>query len=122
MRGREVRSLASEVLPEVVRELTKAASLDLSDVDLIVPHQANGVMLEELAETLDLAPDVMHLTVQRYGNTGAASVPITLDDAVRNHRLSKDDMLFLVAFGGGMTWGGAALRWVEPRQREEWHW
>jgi 3-oxoacyl-(acyl-carrier-protein) synthase III len=118
MLGREVRTLAGQVLPEIVRELLKCTEFDLADVDLIVPHQANGVMLEELAETLGLAPGLMHFTVQRYGNTGAASVPITLDDAYRAGRLGKDDVLFLIAFGGGMTWGGAALRWALPRLAE----
>ncbi|KAA9151102.1 ketoacyl-ACP synthase III [Amycolatopsis acidicola] len=115
MLGREVRALAGQVLPELVRELMKCAEADLEDVDLLVPHQANGVMLEDLADTLGLAPGVMHLTVERYGNTGAASVPITLDDAVRKGLLKRDDLLFLIAFGGGMTWGGAAMRWALPK-------
>lgn len=115
MLGREVRALAGEIMPEIVRELLKSAELDLDAVNLVVPHQANGTMLEDLADVLGLAPGVMHLTIQRYGNTGAASVPITLDDAVRTGRLNRDDILFLVAFGGGMTWGGAALRWALPR-------
>ncbi|MFF5987566.1 3-oxoacyl-ACP synthase III family protein [Prauserella flavalba] len=112
MIGREVRSLAAEVLPEVVAELLKAADLTLEDVELLVPHQANGVMLAEWAESLRLAPGQLHLTVDRYGNTGAASVPITLDDAVRAGRLSPGDIALLLAFGGGMTWGGTAIRWL----------
>lgn len=114
MRGGDVRRMAGKTLPAVVSDLLDAASLSLSDVDLIVPHQANGVMLAELANALDLAPDVMHLTVERYGNTGAGSVPITLDDAARAGRLDRDSLLLLVAFGGGMTWGGVALRWCAP--------
>ncbi|SBW24350.1 Acetoacetyl CoA synthase NphT7 [Candidatus Protofrankia californiensis] len=112
MDGREVRRLAAEKMPAVVTDLLKAADVTLSDVDLIVPHQANGVMLAELAATLGLAPGVLHLTVGRYGNTGAASVPITLDDAVRAGLLTQDSLLLLVALGGGMTWGGAALPWT----------
>ncbi|HVV14400.1 beta-ketoacyl-ACP synthase III [Amycolatopsis sp.] len=115
MLGREVRTLAGQVLPELVRELLKCAEVDLSEVDLLVPHQANGVMLEDLADTLGLPPGVMHLTVERYGNTGAASVPITLDDAVRKGLLNRDALLFMIAFGGGMTWGGAAMRWALPK-------
>jgi 3-oxoacyl-[acyl-carrier-protein] synthase-3 len=112
MRGREVRDLAARVLPEVVAEVLKAAAVELPDVDLLVPHQANGVMLEDLADTLGLRPGQLHLTVSRYGNTGAASVPITLDDAVRSGRLHPDDTVLLAGFGGGMTWGGAVLRWA----------
>jgi 3-oxoacyl-[acyl-carrier-protein] synthase-3 len=112
MRGREVRDLAARVLPDVVERVLKSAGLALSDVDLLVPHQANGVMLADLADVLGLRPDQMHLTVGQLGNTGAASVPITLDDAVRSGRVQENDVVVLVAFGGGMTWGGAACRWV----------
>ena len=112
MRGREVRDLAGQVLPDVVRRVVKEAGLDLADVDLLVPHQANGVMLEDLADALGLRSDQLHLTVDRLGNTGAASVPITLDDAVRSGRIRENDVVVLVAFGGGMTWGGAACRWT----------
>jgi 3-oxoacyl-[acyl-carrier-protein] synthase-3 len=116
MRGREVRELAARILPDLVVDLAKAAQLEVCDVDLIVPHQANGTMLEDLADTLALRPDQMHLTVERYGNTGAASVPITLDDAVRAGRLSDDDVLLMVAFGGGMSWGGVTWRWSGARR------
>lgn len=112
MRGREVRALAAKVLPELIANLLKSAHLQLSDVRLIVPHQANGVMLAEWSEALQLAPGQMHTTVRHYGNTGAASVPITLDDGVRNGLIKKDDALLLVAFGGGMTWGGTTIRWT----------
>lgn len=112
MDGREVRRLAAEKMAAVVKDLCTAAGVTLSDVDLIVPHQANGVMLADLAETLSLGPGVLHLTVGKYGNTGAASVPLTLDDAVRVGRLKQDSLLLLVAFGGGITWAGAALRWT----------
>lgn len=112
MRGREVRELAGRVLPDAVSHVLKSAGLDVPDVDLIVPHQANGVMLADLANVLGLQPDQLHLTVDRYGNTGAASVPITLDDAVRSGRIAENDVVVLVACGGGMTWGSAALRWT----------
>ncbi|HEU5474649.1 MAG TPA: beta-ketoacyl-ACP synthase III [Actinophytocola sp.] len=114
MRGKEVRQFADRILPEVVGRLLKSAELDLGDVDLVVPHQANGVILQELCEILELRPEQMHRTVDRYGNTGAASVPITLDDAVRAGRVADGDVLLMVALGGGMTWGGAALRWGVP--------
>jgi acetoacetyl-CoA synthase len=112
MRGREVRDHAAYVLPKVVADVCKAASLELADVDLIVPHQANGTMLAHLGDTLGLRPGQMHLTVSRYGNTGAASVPVTLDDAVRTGHVTEGDSVLLVAYGGGMTWGGTAHRWV----------
>ncbi|ABD10373.1 3-oxoacyl-(acyl-carrier-protein) synthase III [Frankia sp. CeD] len=112
MNGREVRRLATEKLAAVVTELCTTVGITLPDVDLIVSHQANGVMLADLAENLGLASGMLHLTVGKYGNTGAASVPITLDDAVRASRLQRDSLLLIVAFGGGATWGGVALRWA----------
>lgn len=118
MRGRQVRELAARVLPEVVLDITKSAQLTLEDVKLIVPHQANGVMLRHLAHTLGIDEAKMHRTVQRYGNTGAASVPITLDDAVRSGRVKENDNLLLIAFGGGMTWGGVAVRWSAQAVRD----
>jgi 3-oxoacyl-(acyl-carrier-protein) synthase III len=111
MQSGNVRRLANRVLPELVHELVKLARLELSDVGVVVPHQANGVMLSDWARELGLAPGTMHLTVDRYGNTGAASVPITLDDAFRAGRILADTVVLLVAFGGGMTWGGVVLRW-----------
>jgi 3-oxoacyl-[acyl-carrier-protein] synthase-3 len=111
MRGGDVRRLANKVFPTLVHDLLSAASLRLDDVDLIVPHQANGAMLDEWATDLGVDPGVLHRTVERYGNTGAASVPITLDDAVRSGRLGDVATLLLVAFGGGMSWGGIAVNW-----------
>ncbi|BCJ68836.1 3-oxoacyl-ACP synthase III family protein [Polymorphospora rubra] len=111
MRGGDVRRLANQVFPALVGQLLKAASLDLDQVDLIAAHQANGTMLTDWSRDLGLRPGVLHRTVERYGNTGAASVPVTLDDAVRTGRLGAAATLLMVAFGGGMTWGGVALDW-----------
>jgi acetoacetyl-CoA synthase len=111
MHGGDVRRLANKVFPTLVHDLLAAASMRLDDVDLIVPHQANGAMLEEWASDLGLGPGVLHRTVEKYGNTGAASVPITLDDAVRAGRLRSLARVLMVAFGGGMSWGGVAVSW-----------
>jgi 3-oxoacyl-[acyl-carrier-protein] synthase-3 len=113
MRGGDVRRLADVVVPKLVGELLDAAHLALQHVDLIVPHQANGRMLEGWQDALRLEPGLLHHTVERYGNTGAASVPVTLQDAVEHGRLTEGDVVLLVAFGGGMTWGGVALRWAD---------
>lgn len=112
MRGREVRRLAAKVIPELIGDLLVAAQLDISDIRLIVPHQANGVMLAEWAQAMNLTPGQLHTTFRRFGNTGAASVPITLDDGVRSGHIQPNDPVLLVAFGGGMTWGGVTLRWT----------
>lgn len=114
MRGGDVRRLANKVFPALVYDLLAAASLRLDDVDLIIPHQANGAMLAEWTTDLGVGPGVLHRTVEKYGNTGAASVPITLDDAVRAGRLSDPATVLMVAFGGGMSWGGVAVNWRAP--------
>lgn len=114
MRGRDVRQTVAELLPGLISELLRSADIEFSDVDLIVPHQANGVMLNEWAQSLGVAPHVVHQTVSWSGNTGAASVPIALDDAVRRGSVSDDDVLLLISFGAGVTWGGVALKWYEP--------
>jgi 3-oxoacyl-(acyl-carrier-protein) synthase III len=113
MRGGDVRRLAAKVLPAVITDLLGATGLGLSDIDLIIPHQANGVMLAELADAIGLPSAAMHLTVDRYGNTGAGSVPVTLDDAVRKGRVTPGARLLFIAVGGGMTWGGVAVRWAD---------
>jgi 3-oxoacyl-[acyl-carrier-protein] synthase-3 len=74
-------------------------------------------MLAELAAALELREKTMHLTVDRFGNTGAASIPITLDDAVREGRVAPGANLLFIAIGGGMTWGGIVFRWEGPRAK-----
>jgi acetoacetyl-CoA synthase len=111
MKGGDVRRLANKVFPNVIHDLLGASSLRLDQIDLIAPHQANGAMLEDWSAELGLRPGVMHRTVERYGNTGAASVPITFDDAVRAGHLGELATVLMVAFGGGMSWGGVALNW-----------
>lgn len=113
MRGREVRDTVAYLLPDLISELLEASGLEFSDIDLIVPHQANGVMLSEWADQLGVPGHVVHQTVSWSGNTGAASVPIALDDAVRCGVVSDDDTVLLVAFGSGVTWGGAVLNGFE---------
>lgn len=111
MHGGDVRRTVTELLPGLISELLRLADVDLADVDLIVPHQANGVMLSEWGQSLGVEPHVVHQTIVWSGNTGAASVPIALDDAVRQGAVSADDVLLLVAFGAGVTWGGVAVKW-----------
>lgn len=106
-----VVDMAAKVVPALTSELLNSAGLELSDVDLIVPHQANGVMLAEWCESLAIDPDLMHRTAHKYGNTGAASIPVALDDALHSGRIKKADLLLLIAFGGGMTWGGVTTIW-----------
>jgi 3-oxoacyl-[acyl-carrier-protein] synthase-3 len=110
MDGRGVREYVAEMVPPMLTELLRGHG-GASQVDHFVPHQANGVMLADLAAQLGLAAQT-RLTVRRYGNTGAASLPVTLDDAVRQGDVRSGDVVLLSAFGGGMAMGGAVERWA----------
>ncbi len=111
MDGRAVRDFVTERFPETVYPVLEQANLTLEDVDLVIPHQSNGVMLRDCMQSLRIDPDRVHYTLERYGNTAAASVPITLDDAIRSGRVRAGDVVLLTAFGGGMTWGSNLIRW-----------
>ena len=89
----------------------EANNLDKSDIDWLVPHQANVRIISATARKLKMPMERVILTVREHGNTSAASVPLALDVAVRDGRIKKGDMLLLEAFGGGFTWGSALLRY-----------
>jgi len=111
MDGRAVRDFVTDQLPLSVKELLLEADLTGAQVDHFVPHQANGRMLEDILPTLGLERARTHLTVGEYGNTGAASVPITLDAANRSGALRDGELVLLSGFGGGMSIGSSLLRW-----------
>jgi 3-oxoacyl-[acyl-carrier-protein] synthase-3 len=110
MVGREVRDYVAAHVPPLLSELLDGAGLSASAVDHFVPHQANGVMLADLADRMGLAERI-RLTVADYANTGAASVPITLDETVRGVGIDAGQTVLLAGFGGGMSMGAALLRW-----------
>ena len=87
------------------------AGLRLEDLDLVVPHQANIRIIEGLAKSLDFPMERVFVNVDRYGNTSAASIPIALDEARRSGRIKSGDLTLLVAFGAGLTYGSALIRW-----------
>jgi len=87
------------------------AGLEVSDIDWLVPHQANRRILDATARKLGLAPERVIVTVDRHANTSAASVPLALDAGVRDGRVKRGDLLVLEAMGGGFTWGAAAIRY-----------
>ncbi|MGC4809205.1 3-oxoacyl-ACP synthase III family protein [Micromonospora sp. DT228] len=112
MMGREVTSFVMETVPGSVSVLLDRAGVDPSDVDHFVPHQANGVILERLADLLELKKAQIHRTIERYGNMGSASLAVTLDEANRAGHLHDGDLVMLSGFGGGMALGNCLLRWV----------
>jgi len=111
MKGREVFRHAVVNLAEVLNEVLSAAGLDTSDVDWVVPHQANARILDATARKLGLAAEKVVVTVDRHANTSAASVPLAFDTAVRDGRIKRGDVVVLEAMGGGFTWGAAALKY-----------
>jgi acetoacetyl-CoA synthase len=111
MRGRAVREFFEEAFPRMLNQALAETGRQLADIDLIVPHQANMRLLQDCAKDNGVPPDQMFLCGERYGNTAAASVPLALDEAVRCGRILPGDEVLLMAFGGGMTWGGLLVHW-----------
>lgn len=110
MKGNEVFKMAVNTLGRIVDETLEANNLQKSDIDWLVPHQANKRIILATARKLKMSMDHVVMTVQEHGNTSAASVPLALDTAVRDGRIQKGEMLLLEAFGGGFTWGSALCR------------
>ena len=111
MKGNETFRVAVRALEEVAREALAANQLTVEQLSLLVPHQANLRILQAVTQRLALPTEKVVINVDRYGNTSAASVPIALDEAVRAGRVHANDLLLLEAFGAGLTWGAAMLRW-----------
>lgn len=111
MRGNEVFKVAVRTLGRIVEETLGANGLQKSDLDWLIPHQANLRIIAAMARMLDMSMDRVVVTVDRHGNTSAASVPLALDEAVRDGRIRRGDMLLLEAFGGGFTWGSALIKY-----------
>ena len=111
MKGNETFKVAVRTLEEIARETMKANGLEIKDLDLYVPHQANVRILKAVVERLGLPMDKVMLNLDCYGNTSAASIPIALDEAVRRGRIKQDSLVMLGAFGAGLTWASALIRW-----------
>ncbi|WP_324694866.1 beta-ketoacyl-ACP synthase III [Novosphingobium aerophilum] len=110
MKGREVFRHAVVNLAEVLKEVLEEVGLSSNDIDWLVPHQANARILEATARKLDLPREKVVMTVGQHANTSAASVPLALDQAVRDGRIVQGDLVVLEAMGGGFTWGASLIR------------
>jgi 3-oxoacyl-[acyl-carrier-protein] synthase-3 len=109
--GNEVFRLAVRAMEDACMTALKANNLEISDVDLLIPHQANERIVRALAERLHFPAEKVVLNIGKYGNTSAASIPLALDEAVRAGRVQPGMTLLLAAFGAGLTWGSAVLTW-----------
>ena len=110
-RGKEVFKLAINNITNLIMETTRENGLTLEDIDLIIPHQSNLRIIEATMEKLGLPMEKAFVNIDKYGNTSSASVPIAIDEARKDGRLHKGDIVMLVAFGGGLTWGSSLIRW-----------
>jgi 3-oxoacyl-[acyl-carrier-protein] synthase III len=111
MEGREVFRHAVAMITDVVEDAFKATGFTVADIDWFVPHQANKRIIDGSAHKLGIAPSKVITTIDRHGNTSAASIPIALADAVADRRIKRGDLLLLEAMGGGFTWAAALVRW-----------
>jgi 3-oxoacyl-[acyl-carrier-protein] synthase-3 len=102
---------AVAMVSDVIEDAFKATGYSADDIDWFVPHQANKRIIDETAKKLGLAPEKVILTVDRHGNTSAASIPLALSVGVADGRIKQGDLVMLEAMGGGFTWGSALVRW-----------
>ncbi|MCX5991573.1 MAG: ketoacyl-ACP synthase III [Chloroflexi bacterium] len=111
MQGKEVFRVAVTKIPEVVDEALRASNLKVEDIDLFLPHQANLRINQFAAAKLGVPEEKFYSNIQRYGNTTAASIPIALSEIVEQGTLQEGDLLMMIAFGAGFTWGAIVIRW-----------
>jgi 3-oxoacyl-[acyl-carrier-protein] synthase-3 len=111
MNGREVFRHAVREMADSMLQTVADAGLRMDDIRLVVPHQANARIIDALARRLDLPAERVFVNLERYGNTSAASVPLALCEAAEQGRLREGDYVLLSAFGGGLTWASAVVRW-----------
>ncbi|MCX5798070.1 MAG: ketoacyl-ACP synthase III [Proteobacteria bacterium] len=96
---------------EACEEAVSANGYTIEDVNVIIPHQANSRIIQGMAKRLKIPMDKVYMTIEKYGNISSATVPIALDEAVRGGTISKDSLVLLTAFGGGLTWGSSLIKW-----------
>jgi 3-oxoacyl-[acyl-carrier-protein] synthase III len=111
MEGREVFKHAVGMVTDVIRACFESAQVGPQDIDWFVPHQANRRIIDASADKLGIAREKVVVTVDRHGNTSAASIPLALEVAVSDGRIKKGDLVMIEAMGGGFTWGAALIRW-----------
>ena len=111
MEGNAVFKMAVNTLDQIVDETLAANNMQKSDIDWLVPHQANIRILKATAKKLNMAMDKVVVTVDKHGNTSAASIPLALDVAVQDGRIKRGDVILMEAFGGGFTWGSALVKY-----------
>lgn len=113
MQGKKVWEFATAVFPESIRTVTATHGYDVQDIDWVISHQANINIIKTSMEKLGLPMEKTYTTIDKYGNTSGASVPITLAEAYKKGLLKKGDLITLIGFGGGLSWGSVLLKWIK---------
>jgi 3-oxoacyl-[acyl-carrier-protein] synthase-3 len=111
MKGNETFKVAVRTLENLVVDTLKANKLKPSDLTLLIPHQANLRIIKATAQRLKLPMDKVIVNIDKYGNTSSASIPVALDEALKDGRIRKGDYILLEAFGGGLTWASSLIKW-----------
>jgi 3-oxoacyl-[acyl-carrier-protein] synthase-3 len=111
MKGPELFKVAVRSLSDVASKALARSGLAATDMHLMIPHQANLRIIKAVADRMGVGMDKVYCNVQRFGNTSAASIPIALDEAVRQGKIRDNDIVVLNACGGGLTWGASVVRW-----------
>lgn len=112
MKGQDVFKFAVSVLPEAVKKVVEDSDLEISDLDLIIPHQANKRIIQSAAKRLKISTEKFYMNLNKYGNTSAASIAIALEEAVVEGRVKKGDQIALVGFGAGLTYASLTMKWA----------
>lgn len=115
MQGKKLFPFAVRSMEESLRQSLDDAGLDPSDLEVVIPHQANLRIIDAVRERMGIAAERMLVNIERYGNTSSASIPVLLDEAVRAGRIKPGDVVGFCAFGGGATWGASVVRWTMAR-------
>lgn len=113
MDGSEVFKFAIKIMGEAAEKALEMCGLDKKDIDYLIPHQANIRIIESATKRLKIPKDKVFVNIDKYGNMSAASIAVALDEAKKANKLSKGDVVVLVGFGGGLTWGSIVLRWAQ---------
>ena len=119
MNGREVFKFAVRQMGESSVNVTEKAGLSADDIDMLVPHQANIRIIDAARERMNMPKDRMSSTIDKYGNTSAASIPLSIHHELKNGKIKSGDNLVLVGFGGGLTWGAICLTWGKNKEEKD---
>ena len=111
MEGKETFKNAVQAMCSAAQEVLRRCEVDITRIKCVIPHQANRRIIDAVGERLGATPEQMFINVNRYGNTSAASVAIALDEAVASGKIQRGDLLLLIVFGAGLTWGAAVIEW-----------